>query len=94
MIDILFDDGTDDLVIQGGDLLLGDATRQHQADVIVAGKAWYHHAPGLGADINRQLLTQPGANGVMGTIRTELFRDGLPTEGLRLTGTGEIVIET
>lgn len=92
MIDILFDD-TGDLAIQGGDLLMGDATRQHQADVIVAGKAWYHHAPGLGADVNRQLLASPDGEGVIGTIRAELMRDGLPTQGLRYSPLGDIILD-
>lgn len=93
MTDVLYDPITDDLLIQGGDLVVGESTRQHQADVIVAGKAWYHHAPGLGADANRQLLAHPGTNGVIGTIRTELLRDGLPTEGLRMNGSGDILID-
>ena len=42
-------------VIAHGDLVVGDATRQHQKDIILSHKGWNHFQPMMGVGLKNYL---------------------------------------
>ena len=92
-IDILFADVKGDLLVVGGDLVLGDATKQHQYDIIKAGKGHYHHAPSLGVGVDEYLLDEASLPGLEASIRVELERDGLDVDLVELQADGTINVQ-
>lgn len=88
MNDILF--SPDDLIIRDGDLAVGDATEVHQADIIIAEKAWYVFAPTLGVGLRNYLLDDAVAPGLSASIRNELARDGCVVQSLAIDEQGNV----
>lgn len=83
MNDFLRDsDGT--LQIQSGDLVVGDATRQHQKDIILAHKGWNHFQPTMGVGLQSYLLDTDGVVTLTQAIRYELERDGQVVEKVEI----------
>lgn len=91
MIDFKCDDAGD-LVIENGDLVLTESTLQHQKDIVWAGKAWYHHAPTLGVDLQSYLNESASAPGLVRVIRQELEKDGMTVNSIAF-GDGDINID-
>lgn len=80
------------LAIFNGDLVVGDATQQHQGDIVRFWKGWNHFQPAIGVGIERYLNDTVDAVGLTRSVRIELERDGQNVEAVRL-GKGEIVIQ-
>jgi hypothetical protein len=80
-----------DLLIQNGDLVVDDATKQHQADIVRMWKGWNHFAPTVGVGLERWLNDSANAVGLTGTIRNELERDGQTVDAVRLTPTNILI---
>lgn len=73
-----------DLAIANGDLVLTEATLQHQADIMWAEKGWWHHTPSLGVGLQSYLNDNAEAPGLVASIRQELERDGLTVESVAI----------
>ena len=93
MKDFLRNNDTNDLLIKGGDFVVGDATQQHQTDIVRAWKGWNHFNPTCGVGLERWLLGTQEAVTLTRTIRTELERDGQRVDSVRLVPTSGILIE-
>ncbi len=63
------------VVIRNGDLTLRESTVQHQKDLIVSEKGWWHHNPTVGVGLTRW-LNDHSIGGLPGVVRGELERDG------------------
>jgi hypothetical protein len=86
-----FQRDNNDLKIINNDLVLGDATAQHQADIVRFWKGWNHFTPMLGVGLERWLLDTEGAVGLTKAIRNELERDGQTVDAVRLTPSNILV---
>ena len=93
MNDFLRDNATSDLLIKGGDFVVGEATQQHQTDIVRAWKGWNHFQPTCGVGLERWLLDTEGAVALARTIRSELERDGQTVDAVRLVQGQGILIE-
>ena len=70
-----------DLLIQGGDFVRKESTRQHQLQLVVAGKNDYKQNPTIGVDIERyQDGKDKGAP--IRAIGIEFMRDGMTVVNL------------
>lgn len=78
-------DGVFELVFKGGDLVIGDASEQHVANVLEANKGNFRRRPTLGADLHN-LLDSP-ANPIVteNVIKNELLKDGYSLEELEIS---------
>ena len=83
-------DNAGKLVIENGDLVVSDSTRQQQKDILFAGKGWFHFAPTLGADLQSQLneTGSQNASRLLKLIRTELERDGMTIRSASISSQG------
>lgn len=93
MNDFLRDSSTNDLLIKGGDFVVGDATQQHQTDIVRAWKGWNHFNPTCGVGLERWLLSAEAGVGLPRTIRVELERDGQTVDAVRLVQGEGLLIE-
>lgn len=93
MNDFLRDNTTADLQIKNGDFVVGEATQQHQTDIVRAWKGWNHFSPTCGVGLERWLLDTEGAVALTRTIRSELERDGQTVDAVRLVQGQGILIE-
>lgn len=75
-------DGT--LKVQNGDLVVGDATRQHQKDIVLAHKGWNHFQPTMGVGLQNYLNDTDSVVTLTQAIRYELERDGQTVEKVEL----------
>lgn len=92
-IDVLFDVLTGDLLVSAGDLTIGDATEQHQYDIIKADKGHYHHAPNLGVGVDNYLLDQATMPNLDASIRLELERDGMVVDQVDVLLDGSVTVQ-
>jgi len=76
MTDILVDPDSLDLLCQDGDLVLGDATYQHQADLLAAQEGEYKQYPTTGVGLF-QFLNDEDKGAMVRRIRSEFSRDGM-----------------
>ena len=74
--DILFDPDTGDLACEDGDFVIGDATLQHQADLLEAGEGEYKQSPTVGVGL-RDFLNDEDTTEVLRKIRLQFVRDGM-----------------
>lgn len=82
----------DDLLFEDGDLVVHDATRQHQEDILIAGKGNYRQFPDVGVDVLKFL--DDDTNGDLPfVIRREFEKDGMTIQTLEINsdGSGEII---
>ncbi len=82
--DILFDE-TGDLAVSGGDLLTGDATMQHQADLLSAFEGEYKQFPTTGVGLSN-FLNDEDTREMGRKIRMQFDRDGIQINTMTVTG--------
>lgn len=87
MIDFKVND-LGDLAIENGDLALTESTLQHQADILWAEKAWWHHTPSIGVGLQSYLNDNAEAPGLVASIRQEMERDGQTVESVAIGADG------
>ncbi len=87
--DILIDIVTNDLASSDGDFLIGDSTRQHQVDLLVANEGEYKQWPITGVGIEGFLLDEDKTD-MIRKIRSQFTRDGMSV--LKVTAIGGINI--
>jgi hypothetical protein len=88
VIDILCDDDGD-VACQLGDMVLGDATYQHQADLIEANEGVYKQFPTTGVGLDEFLNSEDTAE-MLRKIRIQFVKDGMQVSKVAYTTTLEI----
>jgi hypothetical protein len=92
MTDFLFDPVTGDLRISGGDLVVGDATENHQYDIVTAQKGHYKNNPKRGVGVQNYVNDTGLMPGLTSTIRGELIADGQTVESVTVEPGGRVNI--
>lgn len=83
-----------DLLISGGDLVVGESTQQHQQELIVAKKGQLRHAPQVGVDAESWLMDDELESlEFRHQVAGEFERDGMVIEELKITAHGKINIK-
>jgi hypothetical protein len=80
----------DDLDIQGGDLVVGESTRQHQGLILLTNPGEWRGAPQVGVGLQSMLLDDTPTAAIVGEIQAQLESDGLQVEHINLASGGAI----
>lgn len=88
--DILFDQTTGDIACKNGDFVIGDATYQHQADLLMAKEGEYKQSPNVGIGIDN-FLNDEDPTEMLRKIRMQFVKDGMVIS--RLKYTDRVIIE-
>jgi hypothetical protein len=91
MTDILVDD-LDNLRIENGDFVIGDATLQHQNIIIIAQKGEFKQTPELGVGVLTELNNE-NPRELLAKIRRNFEYDGMTVKKLNIANNGNIVID-
>ncbi|WP_264520382.1 oxidase [Flavobacterium sp. N1994] len=91
MKDILTDEDGD-LLIRGGDIVIGDSDNQHQEDIILASKGEYKETPEIGVGII-QMLSDDDPMSVLIEIKKNLQYDGMQIRNVKYEDNGKITID-
>ena len=81
--DLLLEDY--DLLIENGDFVAGESTRQHQDLLLLADKGEFKQFPTVGVGIYRY-LEGFNSNDLAREIRTEFNRDGMTVQSIKFIG--------
>ncbi|MDJ0363565.1 hypothetical protein QMK33_00255 [Hymenobacter sp. H14-R3] len=65
-----------DLAIEGGDLVIGESTEQHQQLLMLTEKGEWRERPFVGAGINTMLLDDAPAAAIIQAIQSQMELDG------------------
>lgn len=85
MLDIrLNTDGDFDLQIADGDLVVGDATGQHQKLLLLIEKGENREFPLTGVGVSRLILDELSAFEINSLVKTEFENDGMTLEQIRV----------
>lgn len=85
MIDIAHNENGD-IDLSTGDLLYSESTRQHQKDILLAGKGHYKETPELGVDALNYINDVEPEN-LFRSIRKEYTRDGMKVTKVSMNDT-------
>lgn len=91
MTDILTDDNGD-LLIQNGDIVIGESDNQHQVDIILSNKGEYKEFPEIGVGIV-QMLSDDDPMSVLIEIKKNLQYDGMKVDNVKFEENGKITID-
>ncbi|MBA3901184.1 MAG: hypothetical protein H0X62_13425 [Bacteroidetes bacterium] len=91
MRDILLDENNE-LLIKNGDLVMGDATKQHQKHLLMASKGEYKQSPTTGVGL-MSFLDDENPDDLLREIRKEFARDGMTVNDIKIKGDGSISID-
>ena len=72
-----------DLLIQGGDLVVGESTRQHQALLILIEKGELREFPSRGVGVHSWLLDDFAFGDFNSAVKREFEADGMKVLGIR-----------
>lgn len=86
-VDLLLDSDFD-LLIQDGDLVAGDATRQHQALLLLTEKGENREFPTRGVGLQSWMNDDVSFQDVKREIKREFERDGMKVEQVSASGSG------
>ena len=81
-------DTTGDLLITGGDIKLGESTKQHQQDLLIARKCDYK-TKFVGIDIYNSLLDDEQEN-LIGEIGKTFTKDGMTVNEISISPQGKL----
>jgi hypothetical protein len=84
------DDG--DLLFDNGDLVIHDATTQHQKDILIAAKGDYREFPDVGVDLINW-LDDDALGDLPAAIQEEFEKDGMTVTKVQVTESGKTEIE-
>jgi hypothetical protein len=90
--DILTDPISGDLLDKNGDDVIGDATEQHQNDLLLAQEGWYKQSPTTGVGITEFLLSEDPTE-MLRKIRMQFTADGMIINKLKAAPTLQINAE-
>lgn len=85
--DILLD-LSNEIIIRGGDFLLGDSDDQHVSHIGEAEKGNYAQSPTLGVGIKRYLNSPLNSDNLSRDYRLELEKDGYRINSIKVSGSG------
>ncbi|CAL2108189.1 conserved hypothetical protein [Tenacibaculum sp. 190524A02b] len=91
MNDILLDE-YGDLLIKNGDLVIGDATFQHQDAILMAQKGEYKQHPEIGVGIENALQDE-NPHKIISEIRQQLKHIGMEIKSLDIDSDGNLIID-
>lgn len=80
-----------DLDLTTGDIVMGEATRQHQRDIILTRAGEMKHAPGRGVGIE-DYFNDDTAEDMLRKVRQEMVKDGMRVSEIR-EAAGEIQVK-
>jgi len=78
----MIDTITGDLACKAGDFVLGDATLQHQGDLLESGEGEYKQSATVGVGL-RNFINEEDPTDMLRKIRMQFIRDGLSISELR-----------
>lgn len=84
VFDLLLDDELD-LKIQGGDLVKGESTLQHQALLLLTHSGEWRANPTVGAALDTYLLDEVGPDELRQQIRRQFALDGMAVGRIEVT---------
>lgn len=82
--DLLLDDNFD-LLLQSGDLVIGESTEQHQLLLLLTAKGEWREFPTRGAHLRARLLDDQPIGSVNGIVKREFTADGMRVDRIRVT---------
>ena len=82
-----------DLDLSSGDIVMTDATLQHQRDIILTSPGALKHAPARGVGV-QDYFNDDSKESMLRKIRQEIVRDGARINRLQVSTTGQIQIES
>lgn len=83
--DLLLDDGLD-LMFADGDLVIGEATRQHQVLLLLTSPGELREFPMRGVGLQHWLLDDAAKGDVTRRIKQEFEADGMTVQRIRYNG--------
>lgn len=90
-VDILCDE-TGDIAAKNGDFVLGDATFQHQQDLMTATEGEYKFDPLTGVGL-AEFLDDEDPSEMMRKIRMQFAKDGMNVKTAKINKAGKIEID-
>lgn len=93
MTDILFDTETGDVIIENGDLKVGDPTFYHVHDLLMAERGFYKFNPTIGISISQFINEEVNSEELIRQVRLGLERDGFKVVKLVLNNDGTFDID-
>lgn len=82
---------TGDIDLSHGDIIMGEATQQHQRDIILTRPGSMKHAPGRGVGVE-DYFNDDTAEDMLRKIRQEMTRDGIRVKAIK-EESGNITID-
>lgn len=82
-----------DLDLTSGDIIITDATLQHQRDIILTAPGELKHAPARGVGVE-DYFNDDSKESMLRKIRQEIVRDGAHINRLQVSTTGQIQIDS
>ena len=89
VFDLLLNDA-EDLDIQGGDLVVGESTRQHQGLILKTNPGEWRGAPLVGAGIQSMILDDAPTASITSKIQEQMEMDGMLIQSLTLAKGGAL----
>ncbi|MEI6899246.1 MAG: hypothetical protein WCL00_05170 [Bacteroidota bacterium] len=90
--DILTDPVTNDLLCDKGDFVIGDATFQHQRDLLISAEGEYKQDPIVGAGIS-EFLDDESPSDMLKKIRIQFTKDGMNVNTMKINEKGKLEID-
>lgn len=81
-----------DLLFENGDLVVHDATDQHQLDLLLTGKGHNREFPDVGVDL-LNWVDDDELGDLPGVIQEEFEKDGMTVSRIKVTATGKVSID-
>lgn len=81
-----------ELQVENGDFVIGDATLQHQKDILVAHKGEYKLHPEIGVGILNELNNE-NPRAVLAQIKRNFEHDGMKVKNLKVAPNGNLIID-
>jgi len=91
MTDFLLDD-KNDLTIENGDFVIGDATLQHQNHILLAQKGEFKNAPEIGVGVLTELNNE-NPRALLSQIRRNFEYDGMKVKSLKVSENGNLLVD-
>lgn len=85
-------DGTGDILVKNGDMVIGDATLQHQQDLLLASEGDYKFDPLVGVGL-AEFLDDEDPSGMMKKVRVQFGKDGMKVKTARINESGKVEID-
>lgn len=83
-------DENGDLLIENGDFVIGESTRQHQKALLVSTAGNYRQNPEIGVGLVDYLNDENDLSGLRAKIISEFENDGMDVRDVQIIG-GEII---